>query len=129
MKYALGLLIALAVVAPARAEPTARRVWLLCQMEDPGCFPAMEAAFDAFLDNPTWTECYSQNFGHGGVFDAARKCWKTTTRCEIIRSPHITNAEIFRWYMIAVQQNPILWTMPARIGMYQAMREDGRCHD
>ena len=53
------LLLATAVTLPAAAqpEPSARRLYLLCQMEDPSCGPMIEQAYQAAIANPrrAWT--------------------------------------------------------------------------
>jgi hypothetical protein len=50
------LILAFCLLAfSAHAEPTVRRLILLCQMEDPACEPTFKQAWQDFTADPTWT--------------------------------------------------------------------------
>jgi hypothetical protein len=58
-----SLVAAFCTDAPAQS-PTARRVTLLCDMEDPSCGPLLQKAYDDASANPTVTVCIA-NGGSG----------------------------------------------------------------
>lgn len=115
------------VPAYAQPEPSARRVFLLCQMEDPQCGTLLREAYNDFLVNPTITECYTENFGGNGVYDQRRRCWNTTTTCHFVRNPEPTIKDIFMRYMNVFPQASMYWNSSPRVMMYLAMNLSARC--
>jgi hypothetical protein len=120
---AVGLLVA--ATCAASAEPSARRVYLLCNAEDPECGPLLRDAFQAFLANPTLTECYSQDFG-GGVYDSTRRCWETTTVCHYQKTPDLNFDLFYQTFMTSVETGEIS-QYPAHLGVFLTMKAMGRC--
>jgi hypothetical protein len=86
--------------APAQSEPSARRVYLLCQMEDPSCGPLLEKAYNDFLANPTFTTCSGS--GHDPTCPAGTS--RHTATCIFRSEPRLTLEDIYRGYMMAFEQ-------------------------
>lgn len=110
--------MAAAAPAHAQSEPTARRVYLLCNMEDPSCTSLIQKAYNDFLANPTWVVCLA---------DGQPGCHRMTYTCKFVREPAITLQDIYVRYMEMVDEHSYLWNETARIAMYQTMNFLGRC--
>ena len=130
MKLASALLIAMcavvaAAVVHAQTGPTARRVYLLCESEDPSCPALIQKAYNEFLANPTVTECYSVNYGNG-TYDAKRGCWNTTNTCHLLNT-RMKLDDIYLRYMQIFTQARMYWESSPRVMMYVAMNMSGLC--
>src|SRR5579864_4620552 len=89
------------VTAFAQSGPSARRVFLLCRMEDPECGTLLQNAYDEFLANPSVTECYTENFGGKGVYNQQQRCWTIKNVCHFVREPALSLQDIYVSYMQA----------------------------
>src|ERR1700722_10979346 len=130
MKLADAMLVAACAVTTvtsthAQSEPTARRVYLLCQMEDPSCPSLIQEAYNAFLANPTWTVCYPDSQPDPGCPGGRGR--RGTSTCKFRPEPTLTLREIYVRYMYVVSTNSMLWGEPARIGMLMTMSSLNRC--
>jgi hypothetical protein len=108
-----GLCFAIVLLVAASGAPSARRVWLLCEMEDPQCGPSLAAAYADFLANPTWTTTIA-----GSERPTTFVC-HTTRRVEL--------KELYPWFMRSVGSQPLVWPEPARLGVYAALNDAGMC--
>jgi hypothetical protein len=126
--FAVVGLVGSTIQMPAAAqspEPSARRIYLLCQMEDPSCASLIQKAYDDFLANPTATACFGVNFP-GSVYDERRQCWNVTATCHFVREPTLSLQEVYRAYMSFFSQTSYLSSSP-RLIMYETMNRLGRC--
>jgi hypothetical protein len=108
---AVGMVSAIAS-AQAQSEPSARRAYLLCAMEDPACGPTLQTLYDEAISNPTW----------GGI---RQICPPSRPSGQPARfgdgmAPMTIN-EIFHWYMTANADGAVS-AEPGRIGMLYALR-------
>jgi hypothetical protein len=111
----------------AQPAPSARRIYLLCQMEDPSCGTLLQNAYADFLGDQTWTSCYpDQHY----ALDGARigpSCGNVVLTCKFIREPKLSLDQIFTGYMQAMVMFPSLSGDSARHAMYMAMVVLHRC--
>ena len=125
MKFMFSLIVAMLIFlmtspAHAQSEPTARRAYLLCQMEDPSCGPALQELYNAAIHNPTW-----EGIGQSLI-------------CPRLRPPGIrpragdylaplTLEDIYRVYMDSIRGYPAIGQYSGRIGMLYALQRIWHC--
>lgn len=124
VRLALAVALLLAASASARAGMTARRLFLLCEMESPKCGPALCAAELAYFANPTWTSCVM------GAGRQSRECPASFGRVTVSCRP-ITRMPVRQLYsrfmeVMAMDMN-VFGELPSRLGVYDAYRSVGAC--
>lgn len=128
-RIALFLAIGLAATAistQSYAAPTARRVYLLCEAEDPACPALIRQAYDDFLANPTVTECSTINYGQNSTFDERRRCWNVTSVCHVT-GPKMDLQDVYMRFMRTVPTRSLYWESSPRVMVYLAMNLFGLC--
>lgn len=125
LSLAIGLTAA-AISIQAQAAPTARRVYLLCEAEDPACPALIRQAYDDFLANPTVTECSTINYGKNSTFDAKRNCWNVTSVCHVT-GPQMDLQDVYLHYMQTFPARSLYWESAPRVMMFMAMNMLGLC--
>ena len=108
MKRIIFLATLLAAISSAsHAEPTSRRLWLLCQMEDPTCVPLFQKARRAYEAAPLW------RYGSQSYICAPDR--------------NLSDSELLMWFMRIVPMESPIWEAPARIGIWEAMHHANAC--
>jgi hypothetical protein len=119
--------IASIVAAHAQPMPSARRIYLLCQMEDLSCGTLLQKAYDDFLADQTWTTCYpDQHYAPDGA-RIGPSCRNVTYTCEFIRQPQLNLDQIYAGYMQTMVSFPSLSGDSAHHAMYMTMVMLHRC--
>ena len=122
--FALALTAAVAVgfiPSPAYADITARRLWLLCNAEDPSCGTLLRQAFNDFLANPTLTSCTYEKT-QDSVYNERHRCWEHTGYCRFVGDRSISTQQLFLEYMSIVPMVRDYWGWSPRAMMYVIMK-------
>ena len=121
--YAIG-----AAPAVAQSEPSARRITLLCNMEDPSCGPLLQKAYDDAVANPTVLGCTGS--GVSSPRCPSGSYLSPVITCNFAGEPKPTVQELFGFWMFAIRYELMPYNfaeLSARIGMIYALNSSRRC--